>query len=504
LRGQKANVDTCDLLIAKSDELRHSRGVRVFAAASFSVVLVLHLGCRGPEKGSGEEKSSVGEPDAQVEIGAQVGSCPTDPVEVARSPDVEAKHERVEFWVAKLAAEELADQPLLSEAEVRAINERSLTIDGAWRDPLDPKLADPERVRVQLQERVDWMRGQIVSGNYQESAPGDFERATTRSASAEARDELRIVVEESALRCMPLDASLFKAPVDEAFDRNNCASLHAGEWVRVLKHLSDGESRWDYVHAGHSVGWIRDAQLSPPLAAERAGELRTGPSMVTVRDEARTEGGRSFRMGVRLPVASEGKVLVPTVDGLVVDALAAVDGELPALRLGSGASRLTRQGAWTAAFRELGSPYGWGGRDGERDCSRLLRDVFALSGLELARHSAVQAKVGSELIDVSLLEESAKRERIEQAARQGLVLLYMPGHIMLYLGQDGAKQYAVSSISEFLTPCEGGEDTINRIDRVAVTTLELGRGTRKRSFIERITTLVVFGPPEADEPGREG
>jgi hypothetical protein len=57
----------------------------------------------------------------------------------------------------------------------------------------------------------------------------------------------------------------------------------------------------------------------------------------------------------------------------------------------------------------------------------------------------------------------------------------------------------VSSISEYLTPCEGGEDTVNRIDRVAVTTLELGRDTKKRAFIERISTLVVLGAQPSAE-----
>ena len=47
-------------------------------------------------------------------------------------------------------------------------------------------------------------------------------------------------------------------------------------------------------------------------------------------------------------------------------------------------------------------------------------------------------------------------------------------------------------LSEWLEPCPGGPDTVYRIDRVAVSTLELGRDTSRRSFIERMTRVVVF------------
>jgi hypothetical protein len=52
----------------------------------------------------------------------------------------------------------------------------------------------------------------------------------------------------------------------------------------------------------------------------------------------------------------------------------------------------------------------------------------------------------------------------------------------------------VSSVSEWLEPCDGGPDTVHRIDKVEVTTLELGRGTERTAFIERISRLVVFAP----------
>ncbi len=50
-------------------------------------------------------------------------------------------------------------------------------------------------------------------------------------------------------------------------------------------------------------------------------------------------------------------------------------------------------------------------------------------------------------------------------------------------------------------PCAGGPDTVHRIARVAVTTLELGRGSERTAYVERLATLVVFGPGEGGPDG---
>jgi hypothetical protein len=98
------------------------------------------------------------------------------------------------------------------------------------------------------------------------------------------------------------------------------------------------------------------------------------------------------------------------------------------------------------------------------------------------------------VIDVATLDEAAKLDAIRAAAARGIVFLYMPGHIMLHLGELGTKPYALSAISEYLLPCpDGGHRTV-RIDRVDVTDLERGRGTERTAFLQRITTLAIFGP----------
>jgi hypothetical protein len=180
-------------------------------------------------------------------------------------------------------------------------------------------------------------------------------------------------------------------------------------------------------------------------------------------------------------------VVVPTIRGLVSSPLTAG----PELHVGS--LPFTRANIWRLAMSTLGDPYGWGERGGARDCSRLLLDVFRVFGVELGRHSLAQARSGSSTVELKGLGERAKLAAIREAARDSVVLLYMSGHIMLYLGERGGAPFAISAISEFVTPCQGPGDQVSRLDKTAVSGLEVGRDTERTSYLERLSRLAVFG-----------
>jgi hypothetical protein len=161
---------------------------------------------------------------------------------------------------------------------------------------------------------------------------------------------------------------------------------------------------------------------------------------------------------------------------------------------------LTRRSVLTEAFRYIGTPYGWGGELGGRDCSRFLMDVFETFGVELPRFSTFQSLAGSFSIDVSGVESERERELlIDAAARRGVALLHFPGHIMLYLGRDAeGRPMAIHAFAEYLAPCanpepNGDVETLFEVDEVTVSDLELGRGSSRTAFLERLTRITVIG-----------
>ena len=81
-----------------------------------------------------------------------------------------------------------------------------------------------------------------------------------------------------------------------------------------------------------------------------------------------------------------------------------------------------------------GEPYGWGGSYECRDCSATTRDFLGAFGIFLRRNSSKQAKDGKS-ISIAGLPKSTKKKKIIKDAHPFRSLLYVPGHVVLYLGE---------------------------------------------------------------------
>lgn len=106
---------------------------------------------------------------------------------------------------------------------------------------------------------------------------------------------------------------------------------------------------------------------------------------------------------------------------------------------------LTARNLGNLANRILGQPYDWGGHYGYRDCSSTLMDLFTPFGIWLPRNSAAQAHTG-EFTSLESLNSVAKRAFIEQHATPFLTLLWIPGHVVLYLGKQGTQSYVYQTM----------------------------------------------------------
>jgi cell wall-associated NlpC family hydrolase len=90
----------------------------------------------------------------------------------------------------------------------------------------------------------------------------------------------------------------------------------------------------------------------------------------------------------------------------------------------------------------IGRPYGWGNSGLYNDCSSELQSIFAAFGVWLPRHSSTQMSAGR-LIDLSA---STPRQRLDYLAQHGVplrTLIYIGGHVMLYIGNTTRNGVAV-------------------------------------------------------------
>ena len=90
----------------------------------------------------------------------------------------------------------------------------------------------------------------------------------------------------------------------------------------------------------------------------------------------------------------------------------------------------------------IGRPYGWGNGGLYNDCSSELQSIFAAFGVWLPRHSSTQMSAGR-MIDLSA---STPAQRLDYLAQHGAplrTLIYIGGHVMLYIGNTTRNGVAV-------------------------------------------------------------
>lgn len=142
----------------------------------------------------------------------------------------------------------------------------------------------------------------------------------------------------------------------------------------------------------------------------------------------------------------------------------------------------------------MGKPYGWGGLYENRDCSSTMRDMFKPFSVWLPRNSKAQGQVGR-VMDVSSLTEKDKEKAIIENGVPFQTLLYKPGHIMLYLGQEDGKVMVLHDMWGVTTKAKSLEKR-NVVGRTIISTLKPGKElngyVKKSSLVAGITSMNII------------
>lgn len=148
----------------------------------------------------------------------------------------------------------------------------------------------------------------------------------------------------------------------------------------------------------------------------------------------------------------------------------------------------------------MGSPYGWGGLYGNRDCSALVKDLFAPFDLWLPRHSSHQAMEGGRFIALETTNPAEKVHLLRRHAIPFLTLLWARGHIMLYLGEHRGEPLVFHSMWGVKTRSLFGREDTRVLGHAAVTSLHPGselNGFSRRSsdLLSRIAGMTILAEP---------
>ena len=201
----------------------------------------------------------------------------------------------------------------------------------------------------------------------------------------------------------------------------------------------------------------------------------------------------NLRIGARVPLLDEGEdffeVEIPVrgFDGSLKFETGYVSASAPVFR---GYPPYTPENVLVFAFSMIGRRYGWGGMWGYWDCSAFVRDVFSTFGFNLPRNSTSQSKVGVPIGKFDSDTPTDEKIKVIDNAPPAVTLLRLPGHVMIYLGEYEGRYYVIHDSWAYRGRDDLGRSRLIGIGRVVVSELNLGRGGRRGSLIERITDVV--------------
>ncbi len=316
-----------------------------------------------------------------------------------------------------------------------------------------------------------------------------------------------ITVVHTSMRVLPTSRPVFLTPTRPGegfpFDYMQNSLLPAGTPL-LITHVSR-DKKWILAETDYVAGWIRrndvaiadEDFVSSYQTESMAGFMSDDVAVVTIDGRFVFSG----RVGMILPLDKEQdsdeflQVLIPVKDhqgyaGTVQAEVSNIDfQELPFLPSQKNFARVLNA--------LMGQKYGWGGLYENRDCSALLQDVFAGFGISIPRNSSGQAEAGM-IISLEGLTANEKHDLIVEKGRPWLTILYMPGHVMLYIGKDsGSGKIAVYHSMWGLRTWRPFREGQGRwvIGRTVITSLEPGREmltVRPRTLLaERITRMVL-------------
>ena len=320
-----------------------------------------------------------------------------------------------------------------------------------------------------------------------------------------------ITVTHTNLRTLPTHKPRFTSLDDASegypFDSFQKSALPANTPVFV-SHTSE-DKEWVFLESHVASGWVsaRDvAQVDGGFAEqwENAQPIAILEDDLPVVD---VHGIFLFKasIGNQFPLLGEdhGRFHILVADADSNRHAVIRQAWLPRNRAARKPLKLTRANVARLCNALMGNPYGWGGLYGNRDCSSMVKDLFAPFGLWLPRHSSYQATEGGRFIPLETTNPGEKVHLIRRHAVPFLTLLWAKGHIMVYIGEHRGEPLVFHTMWGVKTRDIFGREDTKVVGHAAVTSLHPGselNGFSRRSsnLLSRIVGMTIL--VEAQQP----
>ncbi len=444
-------------------------------------------------------------------------------------PNVSPEMEKPEFWIKKI---QNPGRLLLTPEEIEKMNEENLKREDLFLCRVKDLKEEWTKEEILTLLNEDWegfgRTEEVRYGRYGYPLKESFWNEMKKKLNKESLNERNrmhfgLIVKRTDIRVFPTEELSMSTPANYEFDRFQHSSISPGSLIGIYHFSKD--RLWAYVQTSFIRGWVRTTALAIAKEKNEAVDYEEAKERLVITGSFVTVFGNpslqqiSFLapMGASFPILSlpctssaPSRYNASTIQGLpgktgITDPcyiiqipFREVDGRL-SFRKGyihrdedvhQGFLPYTQENLARQAFKMLHQPYGWGEMFGARDCSRFIMDTFATFGILMPRNSKLQARVGIGLGQVEGMTIK-KKQRVLDRAIPLATTLRLPGHIMLYLGKDKGKYYAIHNIWGIQKTGWFGPVT-EKIGKVVVSDLSLGRSGPHQSLLHRITDIQII------------
>ncbi|HPR17705.1 MAG TPA: NlpC/P60 family protein [Candidatus Cloacimonadota bacterium] len=304
-------------------------------------------------------------------------------------------------------------------------------------------------------------------------------------------DSLALLTHFTDEKMLPGEPFLSVQPLDTEFNQMQNNGLDMGNLTFAICYSRD--KNWVFQINATSMGWMPRQNFFMLNSTDFISHWQTGiiriPYSQYWRQADKNDFAGVLRMGTNVWIDTTFtdqnlyKILCPQSSHLDFAYVQKQDvTEKP--------HRLTSRNLLNDAFLWLNYPYGWGDTDQFVDCSKFIQKLFALYGIQMPRNGDAQGFSWQNLKDI--FPELSHRSIIDKNGIPGFTLLRMPGHIMLYIGNQEGREYAIHVLYRYLQI--DGEIVTSRVpNRVVVSDIELGEGTQRGSYLNRLSHIINPG-----------
>lgn len=416
-----------------------------------------------------------------------------------------------EFWIRKLPD---PDQIIMTEKEIIAYNKKIKEglPDFVYDLAVYPAEISGNDLRVLVNEKL-FPKKELYYGGYRLKKffyEDLSQEINSRGISAVNRVRYAFTIRRTSIRSFPTPCLITAQPEDREFDLFQETAIDPAEPLIVLHESAGG--KWYFVQASFSRGWVPVADLAVTCCREIwLDYLKADSFLVVTGSRLRLSynpwspeiSELEFFMGSRIPLTAKDEILQvvdnqsPAGNYVVKLPVRGNSGEL-AFKLALvpqvsdvslGYLPYTCAGVIRQAFKMQGERYGWGGLFHSRDCSAFVRDIYRSFGFQFPRNSREQELLPGKSISFAGAGERERRQLLDQLLPGAI--LYLPGHVMLYLGQYQGEYYVIHAIASCGDTKKRNQDgTIASVplNEIVVTTLSLPRKGTGQELLLALTS----------------